>query len=156
MNIMQFWLIDSIVKANEQSAPLALPDTALPQDREPLFRASESDNEDDDDDSPINRKYDIENPKSRSHSRDIGPTPPADLRALTPDPKSTSTSASGSATPMDVQNQDLAMRRYRSPSPPARPAPPVGGGEDEWAWDDPAEQPWEDEAKSGSDSHVAP
>ncbi|KAF9006665.1 vacuolar membrane protein-domain-containing protein [Cyathus striatus] len=50
MNILQFWLIDSIVKASSATS-LALdsdsPDSIHPQDREPLFNAP-SDDEDDD------------------------------------------------------------------------------------------------------------
>ncbi|KAL1739115.1 vacuolar membrane protein-domain-containing protein [Schizophyllum fasciatum] len=67
MNILQFWLIDSIVKASE----VALPshdehlDEHDPLDREPLFEAR-SDDEDDDVGRP---RHDIENPRSTSHSR---------------------------------------------------------------------------------------
>ncbi|RXW25423.1 hypothetical protein EST38_g410 [Candolleomyces aberdarensis] len=66
MNVLQFWLIDSIVKAS--SGPVALEpdseDTAHP-DREPLFNAP-----DDDDDDDHYRRGDVENQLSNrpSHS----------------------------------------------------------------------------------------
>jgi len=51
MNIIQFWLIDSIVKAGG-FAGIALPtDQADAADREPLFRSSSDSGDDDDDDS---------------------------------------------------------------------------------------------------------
>jgi hypothetical protein len=45
MNILQFWLIDSIVKASGVALDLDSPD---PLDREPLFGAPDDDDEDDD------------------------------------------------------------------------------------------------------------
>ncbi|KIP08330.1 hypothetical protein PHLGIDRAFT_69509, partial [Phlebiopsis gigantea 11061_1 CR5-6] len=51
MNIVQFWIIDSIVKASAQSASVALPTdstrNSLADDEEPLFRASMDDDDDD-------------------------------------------------------------------------------------------------------------
>ncbi|TFK25940.1 hypothetical protein FA15DRAFT_667932 [Coprinopsis marcescibilis] len=58
MNILQFWLIDSIVKGTTSEPALAL-DTANPlddPDREPLFNAS-----DDEDDTSLRRPRDLEN-----------------------------------------------------------------------------------------------
>ena len=49
MNVVQFWLIDSIVKAGgnaEVALPFNQPDSS---DREPLFRSSDDDGDDDDD-----------------------------------------------------------------------------------------------------------
>ncbi|EJF62288.1 Vaculolar membrane protein-domain-containing protein [Dichomitus squalens] len=73
MNIIQFWLIDTIVKGSN-NAPLALasdsPRGSLDADREPLFHAS--DDEDDEDGLPA-RQYDIENPRPRSISRSRDP-----------------------------------------------------------------------------------
>jgi len=48
MNVVQFWLIDSIVKAsgNGIALPSNQPDSS---DREPLFRSSDDDGDDDDD-----------------------------------------------------------------------------------------------------------
>ncbi|RDB20002.1 Store-operated calcium entry regulator STIMATE [Hypsizygus marmoreus] len=62
MNILQFWLIDSIVKAStvpSVSFEDDLSDTHSNHDREPLFRAP---SDDDDDDSY--RPHDVENPRS--------------------------------------------------------------------------------------------
>ena len=76
MNVLQFWLIDSIVKGSSNNyAPLTLvsetPRGSLDPDSEPLFRASE---DDDDDDDGFSARHDIENPIpraiSRSRSRD--------------------------------------------------------------------------------------
>ncbi|KAE9409802.1 hypothetical protein BT96DRAFT_806157 [Gymnopus androsaceus JB14] len=67
MNILQFWLIDSIVKASAN--PVALGADALDADdadREPLF-TSTSDDEDDDHPHPI--RHDIESQHIRSRSR---------------------------------------------------------------------------------------
>ncbi|KAG2128988.1 vacuolar membrane protein-domain-containing protein [Suillus clintonianus] len=59
MNILQFWLIDSIVKASSSSAelPTNSPRMSDVHDREPLFRAPEDDEDEDDD------HCDIENPR---------------------------------------------------------------------------------------------
>ncbi|PIL37463.1 hypothetical protein GSI_01157 [Ganoderma sinense ZZ0214-1] len=69
MNVLQFWLIDTIVKGSN-NAPLTLGSESrrhsLDPDNEPLFRAS--DDEDDDDDYSA-RRYDVENPRPRSISR---------------------------------------------------------------------------------------
>ncbi|TFK90879.1 hypothetical protein K466DRAFT_516406 [Polyporus arcularius HHB13444] len=69
MNVLQFWLIDSIVKGSTNYSPLTLvsdsPRNSLDPDREPLFRASE----DDDDDDGLPGRHDIENPRPRSISR---------------------------------------------------------------------------------------
>ena len=63
MNILQFWLIDSIVKASSTPSAVALGvDSADPfhtSDREPLFNAS--DDEDEDDHRPRRLQRDIEN-----------------------------------------------------------------------------------------------
>lgn len=68
MNVLQFWLIDSIVKASEVTSPkLDEHDEHDHLDREPLFHAS-SDDEDDDDDTERPR-HDIENPRIHSRSR---------------------------------------------------------------------------------------
>ncbi len=100
MNIIQFWLIDTIVKGSN-STPLALGSDSrrgsLDADTEPLFRAS--DDEDDDDGLPA-RGYDVENPRPRSISRSRDPE-----RLLPGEPKSlasgtTTVIASGSSTPI--------------------------------------------------------
>ncbi|KAF7332362.1 hypothetical protein MKEN_00117900 [Mycena kentingensis (nom. inval.)] len=67
MNILQFWLIDSIVKASGVALDMSTPD---PLDREPLFGAPD----DDDDETPNANVYtqtDVEsNPRLGSHSPD--------------------------------------------------------------------------------------
>lgn len=85
MNIIQFWLIDSIVKSSE-AASVALP-TLTPRssadgehEHEPLFRAS---SDDEDDDGAFPARHDIENPRPRSRSQSV------DTDRLVPDePKS--------------------------------------------------------------------
>ena len=77
MNVVQFWLIDSIVKASAQNSSLALPTDSPRSSREeePLFQAH---SDDEDEDLLPSRPHDIENPpihsrslsKSRSRSRD--------------------------------------------------------------------------------------
>ncbi|KAI0940023.1 hypothetical protein AcV5_001242 [Taiwanofungus camphoratus] len=72
MNVIQFWVIDSIVKSSPV-ASVALPSDSrrcsLDPDNEPLFRAS---SDDEDDGGSLPTRHDIENPRlrSRSHSRD--------------------------------------------------------------------------------------
>ncbi|KAI1796054.1 vacuolar membrane protein-domain-containing protein [Ganoderma leucocontextum] len=100
MNVLQFWLIDTIVKGSNNYAPLALVSESrrgsLDPDTEPLFGAS--DDEDEDDGLPA-RRYDIENPRPRSISRSRDPE-----LLLPGEPKSlgsgtTTAIASGSTTP---------------------------------------------------------
>lgn len=99
MNILQFWLIDSIVKASAHSSSVALPSdsarNSLDPATEPLFRGSIDPDDDDED----GHHHDIENPRSiprsRSASRDSKAVSPAD------EPKSsaaTTATASGSGT----------------------------------------------------------
>ncbi|KAL4264337.1 Vacuolar membrane protein [Pleurotus pulmonarius] len=75
MNILQFWLIDSIVKASSTTSPLALETDADGADREPLFRGSMDDEDDDNDDGPgrdiENRRHRVRSPsRSPARSRD--------------------------------------------------------------------------------------
>lgn len=110
MNILQFWLIDSIVKASE-SPTVALgasddPRNSEEQDREPLFGAP-SDDEDDDDDTtrPL---HDVENPRSRSYS-------PDETKHSTPkDDHKSVPSASGGSTPLTISDggTSVAMHAY--------------------------------------------
>ncbi|THH12270.1 hypothetical protein EW145_g114 [Phellinidium pouzarii] len=73
-NVLQFWLIDSIVKAT------AYQDTSVPRhsaDCEPLFNALASDDDEDDGRPAPSQGYDIENPmpsRSRPHSVSSGKT----------------------------------------------------------------------------------
>lgn len=109
MNILQFWLIDSIVKASAHSASVALPSDSLDPDQEPLFRAS-SDDEDDD-----SRPHDIENPVAHTRSRSISKDR---RRSLSPDEHksvaASSATASGSITPkaIDIERDAVAMHAY--------------------------------------------
>ncbi|KAF5388044.1 hypothetical protein D9615_000704 [Tricholomella constricta] len=130
MNILQFWLIDSIVKASSKSS-LALneegADRYTPQDREPLFHAPS----DDEDDSPY-RPNDIEN--ARSHppptGRDkplTGASTPEEYKsgASSPDepadhsypPNPASGSSSRSVTPKPANNLLKKAKRRAAPAP---------------------------------------
>jgi hypothetical protein len=73
MNILQFWLIDSIVKAKIFAPALTLdPEEGLSADRQPLFRGS-SDDEDDEDD----RTHHVENASHQPHTDPYKPVPSA-------------------------------------------------------------------------------
>lgn len=74
MNIIQFWLIDSIVKATSQdveSEPGSSPRHSA--DREPLFSTNASEDESGEDSCSERRVHDIENPEIL-HSRTAGRT----------------------------------------------------------------------------------
>ncbi|KAF9782191.1 vacuolar membrane protein [Thelephora terrestris] len=147
MNVVQFWLIDSIVKAH--TPPLTLDDVDEPSrhgpgdgDREPLFQAGGSDDEEEALDEPGSTpsKHDVENPEPLTVKTATVTTHP---RPLTPDSRAF---PSGSSTPFhgEVNPDDVVMRRVHSPSPPPaqRPAatkPNVLTQGDEWAWDEAGE-----------------
>jgi hypothetical protein len=139
VNVLQFWLIDSIVKAH--APPLSLVDDPSGHghsDREPLFQADDgSDEEDDtvDGSGSTPPKHDVENPE---------PLTKTDPRPLTPDSR---TLPSGSSTPFhgDVNSGDVVMRRVQSPSPPPSQRPTAANSNalttgDEWAWDEAGEE----------------
>lgn len=144
MNVLQFWLIDSIVKAN--APPVALSDDPSGHgsgDREPLFQAEGSDEEDDtaDESESTPPKYDAENPELLVGATETFMTHP---RSLTPDLR---TLPSGSSTPFqgEVTPDDVAMRRVHSPSPPPAQRPTAAESNalttgDEWAWDEAGEE----------------
>ncbi|KAK1223315.1 hypothetical protein PQX77_013792 [Marasmius sp. AFHP31] len=144
MNVLQFWIIDSIVKASD--APVALdaesPNGRDQADREPLFNAP-SDDEDDDDTAP-HRPHDIENPppprsNTRSHSshsqkggssdvdgqKASGSSTPMDSLELHPYPPSrnnsfnsdSSTPSSGASTPKLREANKLNKKKRGPPSP---------------------------------------
>ena len=150
MNVLQFWLIDSIVKAQ---APLSVstddPSGRGSSDREPLFQADDSDGEDETvDELESTPKYDVENPEPLAGATMTSTTHP---RSLTPDSR---TFPSGSSTPFhgDVNAGDVAMKKVHSPSPPParRPAAVNSSASttgDEWAWDD-AGEAWGDTKRS--------
>ena len=142
MNVLQFWLIDSIVKAH--TPPLTLTDDTSgngSSDREPLFQAEDSDEEDEtlDDSGSTPPKYDAENPEPLTAATATFMTDP---RPLTPDSR---TLPSGSSTPFlgEVNTGDVVMKRVHSPPPVQRSvaansnAPTTG---DEWAWDEAGEE----------------
>jgi STIMATE family len=146
MNVLQFWLIDSIVKA---SVAVALPvdsrrSSLDDPERETLFVAS-----DDEDDSGVRPRYDIENPRPLSRSsqthdnRETRSSTSASsgqstlvhakeardsvsMHAYPPSVASTSTIRS--STPQDDTSPKPTRRPFkrRSPPPPLRlNSPPV-------------------------------
>lgn len=116
MNIIQFWIVDSIVKAGAHSASVALPsddiEHAVDPDQEPLFRASMDDDEDDE-----LRRHDIENPRpvprSRSSSREPLPSSSPD-ESKSSAGTSVTVTGSGSVTPKGVAlgSSAIAMHAY--------------------------------------------
>jgi hypothetical protein len=108
MNIVQFWLIDSIVKASESPTLAFQSDSPRHsyednQDREPLFGVPSDD--EDEADAGHNTRHDIENQRSHSQSGD-------DTKVSTPNElKST---ASGGTTPATVSDggTSVAMHAY--------------------------------------------
>lgn len=117
MNIIQFWLIDSIVKAGGQNSSLSLPDDSprSSHEEEPLFQAH-SDAEDDD---PLpSRPHDIENPVI--HSRSLSKSK---SRSRSRDPKlsiSTGVSpvlAAASPSRKDLEHRESAISLHSYPPP---------------------------------------
>ncbi|KAJ7749249.1 vacuolar membrane protein-domain-containing protein [Mycena olivaceomarginata] len=115
MNILQFWLIDSIVKASGVALDLDSPD---PLDREPLFRSPDDDDDDDDDAGSIG----IHNPYSQT---DIESHPHA-ARSLSPSSQLVPAHQTNSCrTPQGVQILHLLRARaprYRSTCTRTHPA----------------------------------
>ncbi|KAJ7853881.1 vacuolar membrane protein-domain-containing protein [Mycena leptocephala] len=139
MNILQFWLIDSIVKASGVALDLDAPD---PLDREPLFRAPHDDG-DDDDDATSYAQHDIEShphlttrslspssthPMEPKSSGSSTPGQPVEIHAYPPSIASSSSSSSPEAPTAPV---------VATPAPAPPPAPPK---EESQAWGD----SWED------------
>lgn len=118
MNVVQFWLIDSIVKAQDHGSFVALP-TETPrhsfdEDEELLFQAPS----DDEEDAHSLRSHDIENPP---HVRSLSKS--SSLREPKLPPSVGSTVTSGSVTPQDIETggaQSIPMHAY----PPSRGASP--------------------------------
>jgi hypothetical protein len=128
MNVLQFWLIDSIVKASSKSA-VALPDDSQ---QERLF-----DNSVDDEDDEGHRRYDVENPRPPSRStdrtlvRDVSTVEGSKKSGsaspgMTPDsvamhaypPSIASTSRSPPRPPTSTSPKPRKVTRRRSPPPP--------------------------------------
>lgn len=107
MNVLQFWLIDSIVKASEA---VKLFDEERPDHdaHEPLFRASE----DNDDDDEAGARHADHGRQPRSMSRSISPPPPRkpeDKSNFTPqESKSIASSSSRNDLPNDQESRDHA------------------------------------------------
>jgi len=133
MNIIQFWLIDSIVKAGG-FAGIALPtDQADAADREPLFRSSSDSGDDDDDDSadvdgvatPV--KGDIEAQEQvgllrrSAESRASHTYPPS----LNNPPTAAPTVHRASLSPPPTTGSVLSARRQRPPPAPLLPRSPM-------------------------------
>jgi hypothetical protein len=108
MNILQFWLIDSIVKASASSDFFAsdLPSNSSHEgDREPLFTNSSDDESDD-------PPHDIENPPPRSHSRSVSPTShkPNQVVSVPTEQKSSRPSTPGSTS--ESRQHSIPMHAY--------------------------------------------
>ncbi|KAJ7126427.1 vacuolar membrane protein-domain-containing protein [Mycena crocata] len=136
MNILQFWLIDSIVKASGVALDLDSPD---PLDREPLFVARDED-DDDDDVHNIHAHHDIEShprprrslsPSSdRSQSSDklrtpfeskssglSSPSQPVEMHAYPPSLASSASSSSPPQPPVLREARKLKPKRRSPPAP---------------------------------------
>lgn len=90
MNTLQFWLIDSIVKASPEESVSLNTDAHDGLDREPLFRASEDD--DGDEGQVGQQRYDVENPRA--------------LNASSHERGSSSGNTSGSVTPVPTGSKE--------------------------------------------------
>lgn len=111
MNVLQFWLIDSIVKADNQTSPFTLPPSTISQDQEPLFRTSVSD--DGDDGILSQSKADIEDPQTCMESQD--PDPALVVKSTTVESKTSSTSST-STTPLPRFRLTTLPPRSRHPN----------------------------------------
>jgi hypothetical protein len=149
MNILQFWLIDSIVKATHQPAVVLTSEEAQDADvREPLFRASE-----DEDDEGHGRPHDIESshpreslpPRTTSRTSSKPPHKDGDEHKSTASTPAASTSGTSSradasfsmhayppavSTPNHEDESSLTSARSnnsrrRSPPPPLMPRSPM-------------------------------
>lgn len=119
MNCIQFYLIDSILKASGVALDMDTPD---PLDREPLFGAPD---DDDDDDQHSGNVYaqnqDLEShprPAARSSSPSSGRTRSSD-KLRTPEPKSTGSSTPSQPIEVHAYPPSLASSASSSSPPPA-------------------------------------
>jgi hypothetical protein len=144
MNCLQFWLIDSIVKASAPPSPVSLsPDTPRDsdeRDREPLFRASY---DDEDDDSATPHDLESQPPRTGSGEPVIRKDPAADEHksigsiagssvpstsqaAMHAYPPSLTRSGSAGSSPASSRiSSKSPQRRRRSPPPPLLPRSPL-------------------------------
>ena len=128
MNVVQFWLIDSIVKAGGIGS-IALPsDSPDPADREPLFHSSTNPTSEDDDSevgdviaSPAKRDVEAQaQAQLLRRSNDSSHTYPPSLTGsltLTGVPRA-------SISPPPLSRSVLSARRHRSPPAPLLPRSP--------------------------------
>ncbi|KAF7352443.1 hypothetical protein MVEN_01209000 [Mycena venus] len=126
MNILQFWLIDSIVKASGVALDLDTPD---PLDREPLFHTPD---EDDDDETPNARHYNHAQTDIESHPHPVNrPLSPSSGRSRSSDKLRTpmepkSSGSSSSSQPVDIHAyppSTASSASSVSSSPPQAQAP---------------------------------
>lgn len=113
MNILQFWLIDSIVKASSTTSSLTPETDADGADREPLFRGSM---DDEDDEGP---GRDIENPRQRVRSPSQSPARARDRQKSSSSTSSTpfeNKSSGSSTTSQPMELRDLATSSSHSSS----------------------------------------
>jgi cytoskeletal protein RodZ len=113
MNILQFWLIDSIVKASAAVRLLEEEDRHDSDVNEPLFRASN----DDDDEGPGHRpRNDVENPRtpSRSKSPPVSISP-EDKVGLTPQDSKSVASSSSATLPVGQQSRQHLSEEHSYP-----------------------------------------
>jgi len=129
MNILQFWLIDSIVKASQDSSVSLQSDPSRHSyedgQREPLFGVP-SDDEDGDDDAAVLPQHDIENPRTRSRSCDENKrSTPDEQKSIASRATTPGVSDGGTSVPMhsyppgvDSAGTSTSSSRTDSTSPP--------------------------------------
>ncbi|KZT05614.1 uncharacterized protein LAESUDRAFT_750535 [Laetiporus sulphureus 93-53] len=118
MNVLQFWLIDSIVKSSQAAAvvlPSLTPRSSMDTDEEPLFNAPSDDESDDG--NAVCPPHDIENPRPRSSSCDHMQDESKSFRS-----GSATIVGSGSTTPA-AKPVDIALSAGRG-TPVAHAYPP--------------------------------
>lgn len=121
MNIIQFWLIDSIVKAAGPpgvSLDIEASEALDHPDREPLFQA---DSDDEGDDAP---PYDVNNPHSQTTSeRHARPSPGARRTSSSISSASRLHKKPGSKAPMELQEYPPSLTHSIDTASPSEPSP---------------------------------
>lgn len=108
MNILQFWLIDSIVKATHQPPVLVVDEREEAADREPLFRASEDDSDDDDE----TRRRDIEASRPRPSRT---PSRSSVTKKDAPEPKSIGSTTPDTSAPSSSSRTGASFSTHAYP-----------------------------------------